>query len=326
MNDAGGRRRLHDVQPLPSQIDAHLERVTPLQPRQRVGDLRHAGAEVGRRVQRRAELLVAGDEKVGSVFGTARSKECPAGSARRRRAAERRRRSGRRCAGCRRRAARSAAVRERALIARGKRHDVVSLRPERPGGRRRCRPAAGSPGSNSSWNASGGRRPDPVRREAMVDSDAELVLVDALVRRPAGSCWPSRRSSAADSAPAARAPRGRCARGNPIVRRTGCASSRRRRGVVVAGSKITGTRPPIGLGEDALPLQQRSAPWRSPAPDRLSLPLIVDEEERAVAADRPAERRRRTGCGGTAASRVGRTQRSCGRSALRGGRTRRALP
>ena len=60
---AGRRRRLDDVEPLPTQIGAHLDRVAALQPRQRVGNLRHARAEVGRGVRRRPELLITGDQK-----------------------------------------------------------------------------------------------------------------------------------------------------------------------------------------------------------------------------------------------------------------------
>ena len=55
----GRRRRLHDVQTLPSQIRPELERVASLQPGERIGNLRHARAEVGRRVRRRSELLIA---------------------------------------------------------------------------------------------------------------------------------------------------------------------------------------------------------------------------------------------------------------------------
>ena len=55
-----------------------LERVPALQPGERVGDLRHAGAEVGRGVRRRSELLVAADqERRQRVRETARSTGMP---------------------------------------------------------------------------------------------------------------------------------------------------------------------------------------------------------------------------------------------------------
>ena len=83
---AGRRRRLDDVQPLPPPIESHLERVAPFQPRQRIGDLGDARVEVRRRVRRRAELLVAADEKrrqrVGELRGRRDAGNAEGGSGR----------------------------------------------------------------------------------------------------------------------------------------------------------------------------------------------------------------------------------------------------
>ena len=65
---------------------------------------------------------------------------------------------------------------------------------------------SGVTGTKSSWNRVS--RPNTWSRfagQSMVDPDAELILIDAFRCRRGGSCWPSRRSSAADTAPAARA-------------------------------------------------------------------------------------------------------------------------
>ena len=63
--------RLDHVEPLPSPVEPHLHGVAALQPGQRIGDLRDAGAEVRGRVARRSELLVAvrreGRHRVGKL-------------------------------------------------------------------------------------------------------------------------------------------------------------------------------------------------------------------------------------------------------------------
>src|SRR5260221_1480136 len=57
------RRRLHNVETLPPEVRAHLERMPSCQPCQGIGNLRHAGAEIARGVGWRSKLLIAGDEK-----------------------------------------------------------------------------------------------------------------------------------------------------------------------------------------------------------------------------------------------------------------------
>ena len=57
----GRRWRLDDVQALPPQIEPRLDGVAAGDPCHRIGHLRHAGAEVGLGVRRRAKLLIPGD-------------------------------------------------------------------------------------------------------------------------------------------------------------------------------------------------------------------------------------------------------------------------
>src|SRR5204863_138979 len=64
-----GRRRLDDIEPLPSPVEAGFQRVPALQQYHRIGDFGDAGVEVRRRVQRRANLLVTADGEGGQRVG-----------------------------------------------------------------------------------------------------------------------------------------------------------------------------------------------------------------------------------------------------------------
>ena len=130
------RGRLHDVQPLPPQVAAHLESVPALQPGERVGNLRHAGSEIRGRADRRAQLRVAGDGErrqrvrklgVGRNAGQPQDGRC---------------RAAQLCGvpvngapGVAESKLVEHVARERALIAGGKRRRRGVLRPEGPGGR-----------------------------------------------------------------------------------------------------------------------------------------------------------------------------------------------
>ena len=128
-----------------------------------------------------------------------------------------------------------------------------------------------------------------VRGEPMIDAHAELILIDRLVVDApvvVGGAGAGRQRIPVQQ---------RRARPDPSARResccpgTGCASpppaAGRRRRRIVDGRNASAD----GLGEDALALQQRRHRGDHRAADRLPLALVVDEEERPIAPNRPAD-------------------------------------
>ena len=122
---AGRRRRLDDVEALPAQIGAHLQRVPALEPGERVGNLRDARAEVGGRVRRRSELLIAADEKRRQGVWELGGEGMPGRFRPATRTCSTPRRSAPRSGGCRRCEARSACDPKGALVLDANAHAVV---------------------------------------------------------------------------------------------------------------------------------------------------------------------------------------------------------
>ena len=185
---------------------------------------------------------------------------------------------------------------------------------------------SGVTGMKSSWNrVSRPKTWSRFRRKMMIDSDVELILIDRLVVdapvvvRGAGA----RRQRIVRRA--ARARPDRSDRQESCCPGTACGSRRRQ----VSGRSSLDRRWPErgadGLGEDALTLQQRRNGGDHGPADRLPLSLIVDEEERAVSANGPADN-----AAELVASKLRlagrRSRRSCGRSTLRCRRNSNAVP
>ena len=160
----------------------------------------------------------------------------------------------------------------------------------------------------------------------MIEADAELILIDRLVVDApvvvggpgAGRQRIALQQRAGDRIHALR--RESCCPG------TACASRRRRPATVVAGIVDRRHAAADRLGEDALALQQRRHRGDHRAADRLPLALIVDEEERPIAPNRPADDAAELVAAELRLDRGWSRRRSCARSAPRGGRTRRRVP
>ena len=115
---------------------------------------------------------------------------------------------------------------------------------------------------------------------------AELILIDRFVVDAAivvGGAGAGRQRIAMQAAQ--RATGSMPLDGNACCRETALRAGTSPRRRIVDHRHAAGDR----LGEDALPLQQRRHRRDHRAADGLPLPLVVGEEERPVASDRPAE-------------------------------------
>ena len=177
-------------EPLPPPVEPHLDRVAPLHPGQRVGDFRHARAEVRRGIRRRSELLVAADEerrqRIRKLRRRGNAREC---SARRRPTWPAARRSA---PTVRLRLPDAQLVQDaagkRVLVVRGERPRRRVLRTQRAGGHaaalgeRRHRDEAVAEIREAAEQLIA------VRRKPVIDADVPLILVVDLAGGARGSC------------------------------------------------------------------------------------------------------------------------------------------
>ncbi len=158
----------------------------------------------------------------------------------------------------------------------------------------------------------------------MVEAQAELILIDRLVADAAvvvGGAGAGRQRIALA---AARAPPDPSGRAGIVLPGNGLRACRRRpvRGRIVDGRHAAADR----LGEHALPLQQRRHRRDHRAADGLPLALVVDEEERPVAANRAADDAAELVAAERRLDGIGRARRSCGRSAPRARKNSNTVP
>ena len=257
-----------------------------LLPAERIGELGDAGPEVGRRVGRRADLPVdtAERERRQRVGKTGALRDAWQADALRRRRRQARRRSG----------DGAARVAEAHFVEGARPVGRPVARRQRPRGRvLRPQDAAGDTAPirirrHRDELLGKARQPceDGVaaRAEMVIAAQRELILVHRLVGGPpeiVGGAGTGRHRETARAGSRHRIPsRFR----NRVVRE-------RRADVVDGGRRVVDHRHAPGdrLGEDPLPLKSGRHRGNHRAGDRLPLALVVDEEERRVPADRPAE-------------------------------------
>ena len=280
------RGRLHDVQALPAQVRAHLERVPALQPREGIGNLRDAGAEVRRRARRRSELLIPPDEKRRDrVRKPCARWNAGKAQARRRGAVQLSGRSSDRPPGVADAQLVQQAARKRPLVAGRERPGRRVLRAERA---RRHAAALGERRHRREVFLETGQAPEhviAVGRDTMVETKTELILIDrfvvhapVVVGRPGGR----RQRIAFQERPSDRI---HPFHGNRVAREG--TTGRAARSAWHGGGRIVdgGNASADGFGEDALTLEQRRNGGDHRASDGLPLALIVREKERAVPAN-----------------------------------------
>ena len=287
---AGWRWWLDDVQTLPAEVGTEFHRVPALQPRQRIGNLRHAGAEVGGCVRRRTELLVAGNQKARKRIRKT-GRRWNAGNVKnlRRRAAQ----LGREPGDGPSRIADPKLVdeggRDRPLVTGCKRPRRRVLRSERAGGdaasfRQRCyRNERFAKARQATEHVV------PVGGESVIDSRAELILIDLFIGNPSivvGHACACRQGISLQQFDGDRvySLRRNGISGELVPSRPAASDGRRCRRIVNDGDA-----PADGLGEDALSLQDCWDGRDHGSADRLPLPLVVGEKEGSILPNRTSD-------------------------------------